>query len=84
MKKTGIIMHVTAILIGASFAIASGKSKQTSRPQFYKYGDNYFYAGLEGIDYVCEWEVTSTCTYWYDETTKQYRPTKVGRITWLR
>ena len=83
MRKTSIIFYVTIILLSASAAIASSKSKQLSRPQYYKSGDNYYYAGLQGIDYVCELDAASICTYYYDEITQQYKPLKKGRFTLL-
>ncbi|HEX6430257.1 MAG TPA: hypothetical protein VF008_21345 [Niastella sp.] len=84
MKKTSIILHVTAILIGTSFALASSKAPKTAVPQYYKSGDNYYPAGIEGYDYICEWGHFSVCTYYFDEATQQYMPTKYGKITWLR
>ena len=83
-KKASIILHASAIIISAVAAIASSKTPKTSVPQYYKYGNNFYPAGIEGYDYVCEWDHFSTCTYYFDEATQQYKPTKYGKITWLR
>lgn len=84
MRRKTIILHAAAIIIAAVAAIASSKAPKTAVPQYFKSGDNYYPAGIEGYDYVCEWDHFSVCTYYYDETTQQYKPTKYGKITWLR
>ena len=84
MRRKTIILHAAAIVIAAVAAIASSKAPRTSVPQYYKYEGNYYPAGIEGYDYVCEWDHFSVCTYYYDDATQQYKPTKYGKITWLR
>ena len=84
MKKKTIILHASAIIIAAVAAIASSKAPKNAVPQYYKFGDNYYPAGIEGYDYVCEWDHFSVCTYYFDEATQQYKPTKYGKLLWLR
>ena len=84
MRRKTIILHASAIIIASVAAIASSKAPKTAVPQYFKSDNNFYPAGIEGYDYICEWGHFSVCTYYYDEATKQYLPSKDGKITWLR
>lgn len=84
MRKGTLILHASAIIISAVAAIASSKAPKAQVTQYYKSGNNFYPAGIEGYDYVCEWDHFSVCTYYFDEASQQYRPAKYGKITWLR
>ncbi|ATL47207.1 hypothetical protein COR50_08425 [Chitinophaga caeni] len=86
MKKLKIVFLVLAIggSISASLATSS-KAPCSSLPQYYLASDgNYYPAGVEGYDFVCEWDHFSNCTYYYDEANQIFRPCKAGKILWLR
>ena len=84
MGKGTLILQASAIIISAVAAIASSKAPKAEVTQYYKSGDKFYPAGIEGYDYVCEWDHFSVCTYYFDEASQQYRPAKYGKITWLR
>lgn len=85
MRKFRTIALSMAVLLAVGAALATpAKAPCSSLPQFYKSGNNFYPAGIENYDYVCEWGHFSTCTYYYDEATDSYRPCKSGKILWLR
>ncbi|WP_315823775.1 hypothetical protein [Paraflavitalea speifideaquila] len=85
MRKIKAIMLSIAVIatVGAALATNS-KAPCSSLPQFYKSGNNFYPAGTENYDYVCEFNHFGTCTYYYDAATNTYKPCKSGRILWLR
>jgi hypothetical protein len=84
MRKMSFILHACAIIVSATAAIASSKSPAQTRTLYYKSGNNFYPAGIENYDYVCQWDDHLTCTYYYNETTGQYVPNKIGKILFLR
>lgn len=87
MKKVRFAIMATAIVIGigGAFAASSSKAPCDGAKQFYRSTDGNFYpAGVEGVDFVCKWDHFTTCTYYFDEATQQYRPCKYGKLLWLR
>ena len=79
MRKKSIILYVTVILLSAEAAIASSKAHKQDRLLYYKDGNNYYYAGTYGVDYDCELDGTSICTYYYEPTSNQYLPYSTGK-----
>ncbi|AXY74370.1 hypothetical protein D3H65_10445 [Paraflavitalea soli] len=85
MRKIRIIMLSMAVVVAMGGAMAtSSKAPCSSLPQFFKNGNNFYPAGIEGFDYVCEFGHFSTCTYYYDSVSATYKPCKSGKILWLR
>lgn len=85
MRKMRIISLCIAILLAVGAALATpAQAPCSSQPQFYRVGSNYYPAGIEGYDFVCEWGHFSTCTYYFDAAANAYRPCKSGKILWLR
>lgn len=85
MRKMKIIMMSVAVVLAVGAAMATkAKALCSSQPQYYKVGNTYYPAGIEGYDYVCEWDHFGTCTYYYDPGSKTYQPCKAGKILWLR
>ena len=78
-----MIAAAVVIAVGAAMATKS-KAPCSSLPQFYKSGDNYYPAGVEGYDYECAFDHFGTCTYYYNAATGQYLPCKSGKILWIR
>lgn len=83
-RKMSFLLHASAIIVSVSAAFAFSQSPAQDAVQYYKVGDNYYPAGTYGVDYVCEWDVTSTCTYYYNPQTGKYVPSKIGRILFVR
>lgn len=85
MKKIRWVMLSVAIAtaIGAAMA-TSPKAPCSSLPQYYKSGDQFYPAGIEGYDYECQFDHFGTCTYYYDDATGTYKPCKSGKIVWIR
>jgi hypothetical protein len=85
MRKIKTVLMSVAVLITVGAALASNsKAPCSSLPQYWKYGNNYYPAGIENFDYVCEFDHFGTCTYYYDSSTNTYKPCKWGKILWLR
>ncbi|WPV67892.1 MULTISPECIES: hypothetical protein [unclassified Chitinophaga] len=74
-----------AVVIGAGSAIASSFTRDhREETQYYKYGNNYYEAGVEGYDYECQFDHFGTCTYYFDAATGTYKSSKAGKIVWIR
>ena len=85
MRKRKIITMSIAVVLAVGAAMATkSKAPCSSLPQYYKSGNNFYPAGIEGYDYVCEWDHFGTCTYYFDAASGTYRPCKAGKILWLR
>lgn len=85
MKKVKIIMMSVAIVFAVGAAMATKTAPPcASLPQFYKSGDKFYPAGIEGWDYECQWGHFSVCTWYFDQTTQSYRECKSGKIVWIR
>lgn len=71
--------------IGAAMATMKMPVACAQQPLYYKSGDQYLPAGIEGEDFVCAWDhFSSNCTYYFDPNTQTYRVCKAGKILWLR
>ncbi|MDF2189105.1 hypothetical protein [Paraflavitalea sp. CAU 1676] len=85
MRKIRIVTMSLAIMLAVGAAMATNsKAPCSSLPQYFKSGNNFYPAGIEGYDYVCEWDHFGTCTYYFDAATGTYKPCKAGKILWLR
>lgn len=85
MRKIRMIMLSLAVVAAAGAAMATASKNTGSRvTQYYKVGNNYYPAGIEGYDYECQWDHWGTCTYYRDERTGAYIPSKAGKIVWIR
>lgn len=85
MRKIRIVTMSLAIMLAVGAAMATNsKAPCSSLPQYFKSGNNFYPAGIEGYDYVCEWDHFGTCTYYLDAATGTYKPCKAGKILWLR
>jgi hypothetical protein len=74
-----------AVVIGTGSAIASSFSKNhREETQYYWNGTAYVVAGIEGYDYECQFDHFGTCTYYYDAASGTYKPSKGGKIVWIR
>jgi len=83
MKKMRTLLMAVAITAGIGGAVAA--NSQTAPTLYYKASDGNFYpAGVENYDFVCEWGHFSTCTYTYNASTGYYQEYKSGKILWLR
>jgi hypothetical protein len=57
----------------------------SSLPQFWEYDGKFYPAGIEGYDYVCQFDhYGATCTYYFDAASNTYKPCKYGKILWIR
>lgn len=85
MKKVRTIMLSVAVAtaIGAAMA-ASSKAPCSSLPQYYKIGDKFYPAGIEGHDYICQFDHFGDCTYYYDVAAGTFKPCRGGKIVWIR
>lgn len=81
------MMSVAVVLaIGTALTTSAMKIQPpcASLPQFYKVGDKFYPAGIEGYDYECQWGHFSVCTWYYDQANQMYRECKSGKIVWIR
>jgi hypothetical protein len=85
MKKKKFPLLALAIILAAGGALANSFVKNhLEETQYYKSGDNYYPAGIEGYDYKCEFDHFGTCTYYLDAATGAYKPSKGGKIVFYR
>lgn len=72
--------------IGGAMATMKAPSACSQRPLFYKSGDTFLPAGIEGEDFVCNFDHFSgnVCTYYFDAATQTYKPCKPGKLLWLK
>lgn len=86
MRKLRLILLATAVVIAVGGAMATKSAAPcSSLPQFYKYGENYYPAGILGYDYQCQFDhFGGACTYYFDTATETYKPCKYGKIVWIR
>jgi hypothetical protein len=64
MKNMKTLLMAVAITAGIGGAVAA--NSQTTPTLYFKASDGNFYpAGVENYDFVCEWGHFSTCTYTY-------------------
>ncbi|RPD37931.1 hypothetical protein [Chitinophaga barathri] len=86
MKKVRFPLVAIAIALGIGSAVASSsKAPCDSQAQYYRSSNGVFYpAGEIGVDYVCQWDHFTVCTYYYDAASGQYKPCKYGKLLWLR
>lgn len=85
MKKKKFPLLALAIVLAAGGALANSLTKShLEETQYYKYGNNYYPAGIEGYDYECQFDHFGTCTYYFDAATGTYKPSKYGKIVWIR
>ena len=75
-----------AVVIGTGTAIAGSFSKtHRDDTQYYWNGSSYVVAGVEGYDYECQFDhFGATCTYYFDSATGTYKPSKYGKLLWIR
>ncbi|WP_315823776.1 hypothetical protein [Paraflavitalea speifideaquila] len=83
MRKLKPLILSIAVVLVVGAALAAKRVNACPQPEYYKVGNNYFPAGIEGIDYDCEIG-TGICTYYYDQSFGQYRPCKPGQYNALR
>ena len=73
-----------ATAVGAAMATDS-KAPCSSLPQYFKVGNNFYPAGIEGYDYTCRFDhFGETCTYYFDDASGTYKACKYGKILWIR
>ncbi|RAJ10807.1 hypothetical protein LX64_00414 [Chitinophaga skermanii] len=86
MKKVKFALTALTVVFGITAAVASTSAPLcSSLPQYWRSTDGNFYpAGIEGYDYVCEGSVIYNCTYYFDTNSGTYRPCKYGKLLWLR
>jgi hypothetical protein len=86
MKKIRWIMLSTAVVTAVVAAMATNSRPAcSSLPQYWEYNGNFYPAGIEGYDYVCQFDhYGKTCTYYFDEASGTYKPCKYGKILWIR
>jgi hypothetical protein len=86
MKMNKFPLLALAIILAAGGALANSFSKNQAREvtQYYKVGTAYYPAGIEGYDYLCEFDHFGTCTYYLDEASGTYKPSKGGKIVFYR
>ncbi len=82
MRKFKPLLLSLAVVFVVGAALAANRVAACPQPEYYKVGNNYFPAGIEGIDYSCE-TGTGICTYYYDQSFGQYRPCKPGKYVAL-
>jgi hypothetical protein len=86
MKKKKFPLLALAIILAAGGALANSLTKSHLREetQYYKSGTSYYPAGVEGYDYECQFDHFGTCTYYFDAASGTYKPSKGGKIVWIR
>ena len=79
--KAKFSLMTVAVIIGTGSAIATSFTKDhREETQYYKNGNSYLPAGIEGYDYECQFDHFGTCTYYFDTATGTYKPGKGGKI----
>jgi hypothetical protein len=85
MKKKKFPLLALAIILAAGGALANSLTKNHLEvTQYYKSGNNYYPAGIEGYDYECAFDHFGTCTYYLDAATGTYKSSKGGKILFIR
>jgi hypothetical protein len=84
MKITKFPLFALAIILGAGGAFAHSFTKKEVTQYYLTSTGKYLPAGIEGYDYKCEFDHFGTCTYYYDESTNTYKPSKSGKIVFYR
>ena len=78
-------MLSTAVATAIGAAMATNSRPPCSRmTQFYKSGDQFIPAGVEGIDYQCQFDQPGACTYYFDPEIGTYKPCRYGKFVPLK
>lgn len=84
-QKLKLSLLTLAVVVGTGSAIASSFARNHREvTQYYWNGTTYVAAGIEGYDYECQFDHFGTCTYYYDASSRTYKPSKAGKIVWIR